>query len=154
VVALAAAAAVAVWCSQVWWPYRGRVELQRAIRLRRQWRWPAAAMAARRARARAPGSVAARYELCKLLMGAGRYEAARAALRELEAFAPHYADVDQRVAVVEALRGQMDAARAALDLARRYDVAWGEFAGSGALSNARLRELAREFVSAERRGRL
>jgi len=140
-----------IWTTQVWRPYLARVHLARADASQEASAWGQSIASARRALGLDPASVPSHYTLGNSLFYAGRHEAALAAFRRLQLYSPNYCDVHLRIAVLNALLGRMDGARAALRLARRYGVAWGEFATTGPLTDEKLAKLAKEFEQDKRK---
>ena len=144
------AAAPVVWHWHVWRPYRARQLLREAADRQRVGAWAKSIWSARRALERDPTSVPAQYVLANSLFLAGAYDAALAAFAELEARSPHHWDIDLRMGVLYALLGDVPHARARLDLACRYGMAYGAFLKYESMSDAELRRLAERYASEER----
>ena len=142
--------AIAIWTTQVYYPHRARVLLDKAETRQGTGEWAESVAAASRALELDPTSAPSYYALANSLFYGGEYDAALRVFRELQVHAPAYADTHVRIGVLNALLGRMDEARSALRLARRYGVATRALAAADDLSDDELRKRALDYEKKDR----
>lgn len=136
----------ALWFTQVYNPYAARVHLKAAQKFRSNGYFSRAAMKAELAIKHDPISVPAYYTLGNALAGEHKYIESLRVFAMLKKHSPHYADVDVRVGVLQALTDEMDDARASLALAERYGVLPELFVGFSGMADEELLSAVSRFV--------